>query len=71
MLAFDMADRMLAAQAYDSAGFRAAVKRSGKQLAYYARQTTAQTTDAAMAGVIDAIASYATQYFTASVAAAH
>lgn len=71
MLAFDMADRVTAAQANDSSGFRAAVKRSGKQLVYYARQTTAQTTDAAMAGVIDAVTSFATQYFTASVAAAH
>jgi hypothetical protein len=71
MLAFDMADSRLAAQANDSSSFRAAAKRSGKQLVFYARETTAQTPDAAMVGVIDAVVSFATQYFTASAATAH
>lgn len=71
MLAYDMADEILAAQAGDAASFRAAVKHAGKQLDYYARETTAQTPEAAMAGVVDAVVSFATRYFGASAAAPH
>jgi hypothetical protein len=71
MLAFAIAGDAAAAQADESASFRAAVRHAGKQLVYYDKATTAQTPAAAAAGVIDAVVSFATQYFTASAAAAH
>ena len=71
MLAFNMANPVDLGHANDSAGFRAAVQRSGRQISYYARQTTAQTPEAAAAGVIDAVVAFATQYFTTSAASGH
>ena len=64
-------DIALAAQAGNSSSFRAAAKHAGKQVFFYDKEKTAQTPEAAMAGVVDAVVSFATQYFSASTAGAH
>jgi hypothetical protein len=66
MLAFETADQLDAEHAAESSAFRSAAQRAGKQVAYYAKQTLGATPDADLANVVDAAASYATQYFTGS-----
>jgi hypothetical protein len=66
MLAFNRSNLTGSNLATQSAAFRSAAGRAGKQVSFYAPAVTAQTPDAANVSLMDAVASYATGFFRAA-----